>query len=98
MTAGLVGIGSLLTLISIFLGLWEPLLDSWPGVLAEYFQLIQMFAVVMGGLLGIVLGILALRDRKGGTAGWAILGIVSGLLTELVLLGWIITSSMETPA
>ena len=98
MTAGLVGIGSLLILISIFLGLWEPLLDSWPGVLAEYFQLIQMFAVVMGGLLGIVLGILALRDRKGDTAGWAILGIVSGLLTELVLLGWIITSSMETSA
>ncbi len=98
MTAGVFGLGSLLLTISLSLGLWSPFLDSVARVLGEYLRLILLLATVIGGLLGIALGILALRGRRGGAVGWAILGIVSGLLTELLLLGSIITSSTVTPA
>jgi hypothetical protein len=98
MMAGLIGSGSLFLTMSLTLGLWAPILDGPPRVLGEYLRLILLLGAVVGGLLGIVLGIRALRDRRGGAAGWAILGIVSGLLTELLLLGSIITSSTTTPA
>ena len=93
MTAALIGGVALLLTLSYYVGLWGWVIGKLPetvggpsGPLAAILAAIMLLLALLGGILGVVLGIAVLHSRRARGATYAIVGVVMGLATVLLLL------------